>query len=224
VTPQAAGELIVRILDGGLVAAEVAEVRDIDESELREGRVATRYYGELCVPRVGAYLQHVKSGGREVETLVLDEIAQTVHERLATHTGLVVLGPGSTLLAIKSRLGIAGTLLGIDLMRRGSLVAADVDAAMLERQVDRDTVLVLSFTRGQGFLIGRGNQQLTPAILRRIPRSHIWVVGSRSKLASLEGRPLLIDSGAEDVDRRLGGLIDIIAGYEDVLLYRVGNP
>jgi predicted polyphosphate/ATP-dependent NAD kinase len=223
VTAQAAGELVLRLLAGGLVGAEIAEVRDIDEAALREGRVATRYYGELCVPTVGGYLQHVKSGGREVEALVLDEIAETVVERLATHTGLVILGPGSTLFAIKARLGISGTLLGIDLMRQGSLVASDVDAAVLDRLVDADAVLVLSFTRNQGFLIGRGNQQLTPAVLRRIRRSNIWVVGSRGKLASLDGRPLLVDSGADDVDQRLAGIIEIISGYEDVLLYRVGS-
>jgi predicted polyphosphate/ATP-dependent NAD kinase len=223
VTPRDAGDLLERILTGGLVAVEMAEVRDIDETALREGRVATRYYGELCVPRLGAYLQHVKSGGREVEGIVLGEIAHTIAERLAGHRGLVILGPGSTLLAIKSHLGISGTLLGFDLMRDGEVVGLDVDAAELARQVGPDSVLVITFTRNQGFLIGRGNQQLTPEVLRTIARSDIWVVGSRTKLKSLEGRPLLVDSGAVDVDERLAGVIEIISGYDDVLLYRVGH-
>lgn len=223
VTPRDAGELLQRILQGGLVAAEMAEVRDVDEAALREGRIATRYHGELCVPRFGAYLQHVKVGGRELEELVLDEIAHAVSERLVGHRGLVILGPGSTLLAIKSHLGISGTLLGVDLVRDGVLVGRDVDAAELARQVGPDTVLVISFTRNQGFLIGRGNQQLTPEVLRRIDRTKIWVVGSRTKLKSLDGRPLLVDSGAADVDERLVGLFEIISGYEDVLLYRVGH-
>jgi len=223
VTPRDAGELLERILTGGLVAVEMAEVRDVDEAALREGRVATRYYGELCVPRLGGYLQHVKSGGREVEELVLAEIAHAVAERLAGHRGLVILGPGSTLLAIKSHLGISGTLLGVDLMRDGEMVGLDVDAAELTRRVRPDSVLLITFTRQQGFLIGRGNQQLTPDILRTIVRSNIWVVGSRTKLKSLEGRPLLVDSGAADVDERLAGVIEIISGYEDVLLYRVGH-
>jgi len=82
---------------------------------------------------------------------------------------------------------------------------------------------VLSFTRGQGFLIGRGNQQLTPEVLRTIPRENVWVVASRTKVLSLEGRPLLVDSGATDVDARLRGLITIVSGYQDSLLYRVGG-
>lgn len=223
VTPRDAGELLERILSGGLVGVEMAEVRDIDETALREGRIATRYYGELCVPRLSTYLQHVKSGGREVEELVLAEIAEAVVERLAAHRGLVILGPGSTLFEIKSRLGISGTLLGIDLMRDGAVIGLNVDATELARQVDRDAVLVITFTRNQGFLIGRGNQQLTPAVLRTIARSNIWVVGSRTKLKSLEGRPLLVDSGAADVDERLAGVIEITSGYEDTLLYRVGH-
>ncbi len=223
VTPHDAGELIVRLITGGLVAAERADVRDIDEDALRQGRIAPRYYGELWVPRVGGYLQHVKTDGRENEALVLEEIASAVGERLADHAGLVVLGAGSTLLAIKARLGLASTLLAIDLWRRGVCVGHDVDAAELDRQVDSESILILSFTRGQGFLVGRGNQPLIPSVLRRLARANIWIVGSRSKLASLESRALLVDSGAADVDQKLSGIAEIISGYEDTLLYRVGH-
>jgi predicted polyphosphate/ATP-dependent NAD kinase len=223
VTPRDASEVIALLLDGGLVAVDVAEVRDIDEAALRDGRVATRYYGQLCVPRVGGHLQHVKASGREVEELVLAEIAEAVSERVAEHHGWLVLGPGSTVAAIKRRLGIEPTLLGFDVVRDGRLVVADADAASLGERVDGDTILVLSFTRGQGFLIGRGNQQLTPAILRVIPRTNIWVVGSRTKLLSLDGRPLLVDTGDADLDARLCGVVEIISGYEDALFYRIGR-
>ncbi len=223
VTPQDAADVIVRLLDGGLVAADIAEVRDIDEGALRDGRVASRYYGEMSVPRIGGYLQHVKSAGREVEELVLAEIAEAVAEHIADHHGAVLLGPGSTLAAVKHRLGIAGTLLGFDVLLDHRLVLADADASQLARYVDADTIVVLSFTRGQGFLIGRGNQQLTPSLLRRLTLANIWVVGSRTKLLSLDGRPLLVDSGAADVDARLLGIVKIISGYEDALFYRVGH-
>lgn len=166
VTPRDASDVIIRLLDGGLVAADAAEVRDIDEAGLREGRVATRYHGTLSVPRVGGHLQHVKSAGREVEELVLAEIAETVAERVNDHHGPLILGPGSTMAAVKRRLGVEPTLLGFDVLQDGRLVAADGDAATLARYAGASTILVISFTRGQGFLLGRGNQQLTPAILR----------------------------------------------------------
>jgi predicted polyphosphate/ATP-dependent NAD kinase len=82
-------------------------------------------------------------------------------------------------------------------------------------------VVVLSFTRGQGFLLGRGNQQLTPALLRRLGRDAIWVVGTRTKLASLEGRPLLLDTDDPALDREWSGLVEVTAGYEDRLFYRL---
>jgi predicted polyphosphate/ATP-dependent NAD kinase len=223
VTPRDAAALVALLLDGGLVAADTAEVRDIDEAALRQGRVATRYFGELTVPRVGGFLQHVKSSGREVEELVLAEVAESIAERAAAHRGTLVLGPGSTVAAVKRRLGIEPTLLGFDLLLANRTVIRDADAASLAAHADANTVVVLSFTRGQGFLIGRGNQQLTPDALRRIPRENIWVVASRTKLLSLDGRPLLVDSGAEDVDAKLRGLVAIVSGYEDSLLYRVGG-
>ncbi len=223
VTPRDAGALVARLLDGDFVAAVTAEVRDIDETALREGRVATRYYGELSVPRIGGFLQHVKTSGREVEELVLAEIAESIAERVAKHRGTLVLGPGSTLAAIKGRLGVDPTLLGFDILSNDGTVIRDADARALATHVDADTVIVLSFTRGQGFLIGRGNQQLTAEVLRTIKRENIWVAATRTKLLSLEGRPLLVDSGAEDVDTKLRGLVTIVSGYEDALLYRVGS-
>jgi predicted polyphosphate/ATP-dependent NAD kinase len=228
VTPQDVAALVLRLLKGGLVAVRTAEVRDVDETALRAGSVATRYYGELWVPAVGGYLQHVKSGGREVEALVVEEIAAAIGERLdewfAAHPdSVVVLGPGSTVAVIKSRCGIEPTLLGFDALRAGVAVGRDLDAVALDDLIDARTVIVLSFSRGQGFLLGRGNQQLTPELLRRIPREQLWVVGSRSKLATLEGRPLLLDSGAADVDAKFAGLIEVVGGYDDVLLYRAGQ-
>ncbi len=223
VTPRDAGALVARLLDGDLVAAIAAEVRDIDEAALREGRVATRYYGELSVPQVGGFLQHVKTSGREVEELVLTEIAESIAERVAGRRGTLVLGPGSTLAAVKTRLGVEATLLGFDILSKDGTVIRDADARALATHVDADTVIILSFTRGQGFLIGRGNQQLTAEVLRIVRRENVWVAATRTKLLSLEGRPLLVDSGAEDVNAKMRGLVTIISGYEDALLYRVGS-
>jgi len=223
ITPADVGRILLRLIDGGLVASDVAEVHDVDEAAMRDGRVATRYYGELSVPRLGGFLQHVKEGGREVEALVLDEIAESIAERVADQRGAIVLGPGSTVAAVKRRLGIEPTLLGFDVWHDGAPTIADADARALRRIADCDTKWVLSFTRRQGFLIGRGNQQLTADVLRTIERPNLWVVASRTKLLSLDGRPLRVDSGDVEVDRRWFGLIEIVSGYEDALWYRIGN-
>jgi predicted polyphosphate/ATP-dependent NAD kinase len=223
-TPRAAGEILRALVEGGLVRRTLAQVRDLDEAALREGVVKPRYYGELAVPEMGGFLQHTKEGGRESEALALEEIVAEVVEQVHSRPGIYLLGPGSSLAAIKRGLGIDGTLIGIDVLAHGRQIAADVDAAWLEQylaDVGEAVTLIVSFTRQQGFLLGRGNQQLSPAVLRRVGRERLWVVGTRTKLLGLEGRPLLMDTDDADLDRAWSGLIEIITGYEDRMLYRL---
>lgn len=222
-TPEVAGEILVRLVAGGLVRSTKAQVRDLDEQALREGQLVPRYFGELLVPELGGFLQHTKESGRENESLALAEIVADVVEGIQDGPRAVsyVLGPGSTVAAIKQALGMQATLLGVDVYRNGEQIGADVDAAWLESRLEQPFGLVLSFTRRQGFLLGRGNQQLTPAFLRRLDRARLLVAATRSKLLSLDGRPLLVDTDDAHLDRELSGLVEIVAGYEDRLWYRV---
>jgi predicted polyphosphate/ATP-dependent NAD kinase len=227
VTPADAAAVILRLLQGELVAIEDAEVRDVDEAALRAGRVVSRHYGYVRVPRVGGFVQALKSGGREDEALVRLEIARYVAERaradVLARGGTVVLGPGSTVAAIKTELGLAPTLLGFDVVGGGTSGVGDATAADLERIVDASAVVVLSFGAGQGILLGRGNQQLTPAVLRRLSRDRLWIVASRGKVTSLAGRPLAVDTGDAALDQAFSGVVEIVAGYDDRLLYAIGG-
>jgi predicted polyphosphate/ATP-dependent NAD kinase len=228
-TPQAAGEILRALVEGGLVRRALAEVRDLDEAALREGLVKPRYHGELAVPELGWFLQHTKESGRENEALALQEIIAEVLERMRGRPGTYVLGPGSTMAAVKESLGMTATLIGVDVLSVDSLgnstqSGVDVNAVWLESRLagaGAAAALVLSFTRQQGFLLGRGNQQLSPAVLRRIGRDRLWVLGTRTKLLSLEGRPLRIDTDDAELDRSWSGLVEVITGYEDSMLYRI---
>jgi len=223
-TPEAAGRILQALVEGGLVRAGVAEVRDLDEAALRAGEVRPRFYGEIAVPEEGGFLQHTKEGGRESEALALEEIVAEVVERIEAAPGIYLLGPGSSLAALKSALGMTPTLIGVDVLDGDRQVGRDVDAAWLESYLaatDRPVTLVMSFTRGQGFLLGRGNQQLTPAVLRRVGRERLWVLGTRTKLLSLEGRPLLVDTDDPALDEELAGLVEVVTGYQDSLYYRI---
>ena len=219
-TPERAGALIDRLVDGGLVSAVTREVRDLDEAAIRAGEIRPRYFGELKVLEPGGFLQHTKERGLESEALAVTEIVADVTERLREEELPVVLGPGSTLAAIKQALGFQGSLLGFDVWQAGAVLKLDADARWLTGELARARI-VLSFSRGQGFLLGRGNQQLEPRFLRRVGREALWVVGTRTKLNSLEGRPLLMDTDDPDLDRAWTGLIEVITGYEDRLYYRL---
>lgn len=221
-TPERAGALIDRLVQGGLVSAVSRQVRDLDEEAIHAGEIRPRFFGELKVPEPGGFLQHTKERGVESEGLAVTEIVAEVTERLVDEVRPVVLGPGSTLGEIKRALGFSGSLLGFDVWQAGAVLKLDADAHWLTDELAAARV-VLSFTRGQGFLIGRGNQQLSPAFLRNVGRSALCVVGTRTKLKSLEGRPLLMDTDDPDLDRDWAGLIEVITGYEDCLYYRLSD-
>lgn len=222
-TPSDAGALLDELVAGGLVAASRAEVRDIDEDALRRGELGNRFYGEMRVPAAGGYLQHTKVGGRENEQLAVVEIVADLDERFASEQRPLIIGPGSTLAAFKRQLGLEPTLLGFDVVRNGSAQLVDADRIALDSLIGQSPILLLSFSRVQGFLVGRGNQQVSSRLLASLAPADLVAVGSRSKLATLDGRPLLIDSGDPVVDAQWAGLIELTAGFEDRLFYRVSS-
>lgn len=221
VNPEAAGELLAELVAGNLVGVSDADVRDIDEAAFRDGVVRARHYGTLRVPVSSRYIQQVKCGGREQEDLQVTEIAAWVVEQLEPGV-TYMMGSGSTVAEVMAQLGLPNTLLGVDLVRDGELLQADVTAADLEKVVHSGPAkAVLTVIGGQGHLFGRGNQQFSPAVIRALGRDNLLVLASRLKLATLEGRPLLVDTGDVELDRSLCGLLPVICGYEDRVLYRV---
>ena len=223
INPDAAGRLLADLVHGGLVGLHDAEVRDIDEEAFRRGEVRARHYGELKVPAEGRYLQQVKCGGREVEDLVVTEIAASVIDNLEPDTYYLV-GSGSTVATVMEQLGLPNTLLGVDIIRDQEVVAADVGAErILEIIGDAPARALLTVIGGQGHLFGRGNQQFSPAVIRRLGKANIEILASRTKLGTLDGRPLVVDTGNPELDRDLCGLWPITSGYEDTLLYRVAT-
>ena len=102
------------------------------------------------------------------------------------------------------------------------LLASDVNEKQLNELVNTGkTKIVVTIIGGQGFLFGRGNQQISPGIIRKVGRDNIIVVATPEKLASLRGAPLLVDSGDEEVDRMLSGYIRIVTGYGRKSVYPV---
>lgn len=223
VTPAAAGKVVAMLVRGELVTLVDQEVRDIDEEAFREGRVRARYYGELLVPEEGRYLQHTKSGGREVEELVLDDIAADVIETMVDDC-FYVMGSGTTVQAVMEQLGLPNTLLGVDLIRNRELVGSDLTAQQLLDLIGvQPAKIVITVIGGQGHIIGRGNQQLSPELLRLVGRENLIVIATKTKLKALEGRPLVVDSGDPALNHELAGLIRVITGYRDAVLYRVAD-
>lgn len=225
VSPEAAGELLRRLAQGGLVGIGPQQVRDIDEHAFRHGVVSSRFYGELLVPSAGHFLQHTKIAGREDPQLAAADIAAWQVEAMEPgHTYLI--GPGSTTAAIMQELNLPNTLLGIDVVRDGKLLAADTDEQRLRQllaEAPGPAHILVTVIGGQGHLFGRGNQQFSPAVIRAVGLDNITIVAAKSKMAGLGGRPLLVDTNDTQLDMEMCGLRKITTGYDDHVLYRVST-
>ncbi|MGQ9841886.1 MAG: ATP-NAD kinase family protein [Anaerolineae bacterium] len=221
--PRAAGELAALLLGGKKVDFHEAEVVDLDEGAYRAGTVSTRLYGYLKIPFAGQFVQNAKSASPASEQAAAQEIAASVVAQM--QPGVVyIVGPGTTTRAIAACLGLDKTLLGVDVFLDKALLARDVNEAQLLEILARypGRKIIVTPTGGQGYLFGRGNQQISPQVIRTVGRENILVVSTVNKLVALRGRPLLVDTGDRDVDLSLQGYVKVITGHNQGMIYRVG--
>lgn len=231
IDPSSAGQVLSNLILGHLVSTDFAEIRDIDEEKLSKGIVNSKFYGELPTVSHHEYMQGVKQGGLEIEELVLLELAETIREKIndmgdqITNNTLFVFAPGTTTYFIAQELGFDSSLLGFDLIIDGQTRLKDANREQLDNVVKKHTgsiCLLITPIGGQGHLFGRGNQQLSAESLKRIGRNNLWVLSTKSKLEQLNTRPLLLDTDDAELDLEWAGLISIITGYREQVLYRLG--
>jgi len=219
VTAHAAGEVLAGLVDGRITEVRCEEVRDIDEAAFRKHQVRSTYFGEMLIPVAGEFMQQVKVGGIESDELVLSDIADWLENQLDPER-LYLVGSGKTTATLMDHLGIANSLLGIDAIKAGRLIQGDcTEAQLLALLADQAATAIVSIIGGQGHILGRGNPQFSPEVLARLGKDNLWVIGSKGKLKSLAGRPLLIDSGDPELDRQWAGLVTVITGYDDRVIY-----
>ena len=225
VTPAQAGELVAGLASGQLYSVKSAEVMDLDEDAFRAGQVRASCYGYMNVPVDEQRMQAMKQGGVDTESLVLQDIAADFIDNMEDDV-LYLIGSGTTTAAVMEALGLDNTLLGIDAIINGELVANDLSEQQILTLLDNKTCtsakIVVTAIGGQGHIFGRGNQQLSPAVIRRVGGDNIMIVATRNKLRTLAGRPLRVDTGDVELDAELAGIRQIITGYEQRTLYRIG--
>jgi predicted polyphosphate/ATP-dependent NAD kinase len=224
-TPAAAGDLAALYLHErpAVVRLREGEVMDIDEEAFRENRVSAHLYGYMTVPYARGLTQSAKAGGVAGEERALNDVATEVVRDMRPGA-LYILGPGTTTRAVMERLGLPKTLLGIDAVRDGALAGSDLaegELLDLARSVP-EAHIVVTVIGGQGHIFGRGNQQISPAVIRRVGEERITVIATQTKLLSLEGRPLLVDTGDPGLDAELAGYASVITALGERTMYKVG--
>jgi predicted polyphosphate/ATP-dependent NAD kinase len=210
-TPEEAADLVQSFARSR--TSRKAEVMDIDEEKFRQGTLQAKLFGYASVPDDIEHMQAGKtvyhSGSADVES---EEIGQYVAESLEKGV-LYILGPGSTTESIAGHLKLKKTLLGVDALLNGSFVKRDASEADLLDILERcaDARIIVSPIGAQGFFFGRGNQQISARVIRKVGPANTLVVATPSKL---KGTPVLrVDTGDAELDEGLRGRRRVVTGY-----------
>jgi len=209
VSPEDAAEVAVRFS-----RTERREVMDIDEDAYREGEVVPTLRGIAHVP-VAENLQ----ASKQTASGTVESLAEGVAADIRARDGdgvTYILGPGSTVGAIKAELGFEPSPIGVDVWRDGTVVAKDAAESAIVDELEGEAVIVVSPIGGQGFVFGRGNPQLSPAVIRE---AEIQIVASRAKLDTV--RTLRVDTDDPALDESLAGWVRVRVGKFETRMMRI---
>ena len=221
VNPRRAGKLVCDFANGKKsVLKKTAEVMDIDEDLFRQGIVEAKLYGYIDILTEKDMTQNLKSGKGLSEEASTYMIAQYITDEMKKDT-LYIIGSGSTTKAIKNKLEIDGTLLGVDLVYNKKLICKDACEKDILSCLEKypEAKIIITVIGGQGFIFGRGNQQLSADVLKKTGKENIMIAATKQKMISLLGRTLLIDTGNEDVNKYLEGYYRITTGIDDFVIF-----
>lgn len=212
VTPKAAAEIAVRFLWDELPLTR-GDVADVDEEAFRSGRVSARLYGHLSVPHEPAGMQGMKAASPLTADSEGDRmaIAKWVVERMEPGTAYI-LGPGSTVKGISEAMGLEGTMLGVDVVLDGRLIRRDAgESDVLEAIAGRPAKIIVSPIGRQGFIFGRGNQQISGKVLASLGRESVLIISTRDKLSGID--EIRADTGDPNVDGWFRGGVKVLVDY-----------
>jgi len=218
-TPEALGDLVEAFVSEG--KTREAEIMDVDEDAYRSGRLDVKLFGYAKVPDDPANLQAGKtvyrSGSARDEA---EEIGQYVAETMRKGIAYI-LGPGTTTETITKHLGLHKTVLGVDVIRDGAVVLRDASEAQLLEFLDHqsEAEIIVTPIGSQGFFFGRGNQQISAEVIRKVGPDRICVIATPTKLK--DTGTLRVDTGDKALDDRLRGPLKVTTGYKRRKLVRV---
>lgn len=212
VSPQAAARIALEFLWEELPLRE-AEVMDVDEEAFREGRLSAKLYGYTLTPYEPGLIQGTKIASPMTESELQNQAALAIYiiEEMEPDV-LYIIGPGTTTRTIADLLEEEKTLLGVDLFYNKKLLAKDVNEKEILDQIrNRPARIIVTPIGGQGFIFGRGNQQISPAVIRKVGLDNIIVVATKHKLRGV--KTLRVDTGDAELDAELVGPLKVLVDY-----------
>lgn len=211
--PRNAGIIAANYLKDMELGTKDAEVMDIDEEAFRDGVVTAKLYGYMFIPKMPDLTQSQKSSGYASEEGALLGMGERVVEEMEEDV-YYIIGSGTTIRPIMDEMELPNTLLGIDIVKNEELIASDVnETQILEIIGDAPAKIIVTVIGGQGYLFGRGNQQISGEVIKKVGKKNIIIVCPIEKLMALEDRPLLADTGDDEVNEMLTGYMPVIVDY-----------
>ncbi|MDO8056513.1 MAG: ATP-NAD kinase family protein [Candidatus Hermodarchaeota archaeon] len=223
-SPEAAAGVLADWLMGD-TQLESFEIMDSDEAVIRQDEFAIKLHGYLQGPLVPARMQGAKLSSPETinEHENQEAIARTIIEDMVEGDSYI-LGPGSTVRVVAQLLGVEKTLLGVDLYHDGKIHLDVNEQQLLELIPDfLHAWIIVSPIGNQGMVLGRGNQQISPNIIKRIPAEQILIIATHSKVNSLVDRGLHIDTGDPAVDKILSKYLRVLVDYRTWRMMKVSS-
>jgi predicted polyphosphate/ATP-dependent NAD kinase len=221
-SPTEAADLLADFLEGSTQLMD-SEVIDADEQAIRRGSLNVTLYGFLKSPFVPMRLL----ASKEISPETVDEhenqiaVARFIVEEMkdgATY----ILGPGTTIKCITDLLGVEKTLLGVDIYRNKRVIRDANESKILNEISDwENTWIMVSPIGRQGMLLGRGNQQISPEIIKRVGKERVVVAATKTKLQGIQGGVLRVDTGDPEVDKMLKGYIRVVTDYREWRLVEI---
>jgi len=224
VTPRAAGALIADLLNApDRIRWREAEIMDVDEVALRTGTISPRLYGMARTPTSGGLMQAAKGGPPPDADGAVKGAAKGIAGAMEPDI-LYIVGPGRSAGAVMAAAGHEPTLLGVDALLNGKVVARDATARDLHTLMDTHPVrVIVGVTGHQGFVLGRGNQQIDPDVLRRAGPDGLTIIASPEKLSSLAAPRLLVDTGDAALDAEFSGFHRVATGPGRMTMMRLSS-
>ncbi|MCG2826846.1 MAG: ATP-NAD kinase family protein, partial [Thermoplasmatales archaeon] len=221
-TPRIAGEIVIEFLENEMRFMD-AEIMDTDEEKYRKNILDVKLFGYAKIPYEPKFVQSSKSLFQSYdEEEIKEDIARYVIENMEKDV-LYILGAGTTVKNIAELLNVEKTLLGVDAIKNKKIVAKDVN----EKQIldiirnEKKVKIIISPIGAQGFVFGRGNQQLSPEVIKKIGLENIIIVAAKQKMLNTPN--LLVDTGDEKLDKKLRGYRKVITGYREMVMKKIGE-
>jgi predicted polyphosphate/ATP-dependent NAD kinase len=191
-----------------------AEVMDIDEKAFREGRVSAKLHGYLLSPYEPNLIQGAKMASPITESELRNQAAIAIYITENMEDNIIyIVSAGTTTRTIGDILNQKKTLLGVDLFYNKKIIAKDVNEnQILEAIKNKTAKIVVTPIGGQGFIFGRGNQQISPKIIRKVGKNNIIVIATENKMKNL--KKLKVDTGDTELDSDLQGTMNVITDYK----------